>query len=365
MAFLGEEEEEVLGPISAPVESAGEESVTGATRGFLVSSREMLLGRVLLAALERHHLQSHRAVWSWPERDKLSSQFLLHLPGHSSTLTPEEFSECTAALLCLPSPACQDKLGEVVGRRKVDLYGDNVVGQRLPGDGWRHRHYVVKDKILSLLRWAGVEVRCEVFNLFAGLIPQQGLSRMERGRKRQGMVADFLVRMPGDSAVAELAGGQRDVAVLAELKVITSCPTRYQRAPRHPNRAVQRRAEQLPREYEVKAKKMDSVYGGVPEGEVGPVARKLATYPFQSWVFGAWNEASPDVHTGLVHTLAKARLKKEELLEGGGGRRLRMTEEAALALLTGQVRRSLSLVAARATARCLLVWLVVLGWGGW
>ena len=37
--------------------------------------------------------------------------------------------------------------------------------------------------------------------------------------------------------------------------------------------------------------------------------------------------------------------------EEGGARR---TEEAAMAQLTGQVRRSLSLVAARATARCLL-----------
>ena len=108
---------------------------------------------------------------------------------------------------------------------------------------------------------------------------------------------------------------------------------------------------------------MDTVYGGVPEEEEGPVARKLATFPFQSWVFGAWNEASPDVHTGLVHTLAKARLKKEEMLEGRGGGRSRMTEEAALALLTGQVRRSLSLVAARATAKCLLDRLEVLGSG--
>ena len=74
------------------------------------------------------------------------------------------------------------------------------------------------------------------------------------------MVADFMVRMPGDSAVAEMAGGQRDVAVLAELKVLTSCPTRYQRAPRHPEKAVKRRADQLPREYAVKARTMDSVY---------------------------------------------------------------------------------------------------------
>ena len=40
-----------------------------------------------------------------------------------------------------------------------------------------------------------------------------------------------------------------------------------------------------------------------------------------------------------------------------------MTEEGALAVLTGQVRRSLSLVPARATSRCLLDRLEVLGSG--
>ena len=57
-----------------------------------------------------------------------------------------------------------------------------------------------------------------------------------------------------------------------------------------------------------------------------------------------------------------ARLWQEELL-GGGGRRRRRSGEAALAQLMGQVRRSLNLVAARATARCLLDRLEVLGSG--
>ena len=77
------------------------------------------------------------------------------------------------------------------------------------------------------------------------------------------------------------------------------------------------RAAQLPREYERKAQTMDTLYGGVPEGEEGPVARKLSTFPFQSWVFGARNKASPDIHNGLVQTVAQARLKHEELLDGG------------------------------------------------
>ena len=60
--------------------------------------------------------------------------------------------------------------------------------------------------------------------------------------------------------------------------------------------------------------------------------------------------------------MAAARVKQEELL-AGGRRRHQATEVAALARLTGQVRRSLSLVAARATARCLLDRLEVLGSG--
>ena len=44
--------------------------------------------------------------------------------------------------------------------------------------------------IVKKCRWAGVPVQCEVFNLFARDIPQEGLSRIERGRKRKGMVPD-------------------------------------------------------------------------------------------------------------------------------------------------------------------------------
>ena len=52
----------------------------------------------------------------------------------------------------------------------------------------------------------------------------------------------------------------------------------------------------------------------------------------------------------LVHLLAKARLRKEEELQewGAVARSRRVSKEAALAALTGQVRRQLSLVSARA-----------------
>ena len=155
------------------------------------------------------------------------------------------------------------------------------------------------------------------------------------------------------------------MSALAELKVISSCPTRYRRAPRAQESAVARRAAELPGSYRSKAKKLDTEYGGVPEDQDGPVARKLASFPrLQSWVFGAWNEASPDVHT-LIHHLAASRLRREaELQEGGGvARRRRLSQEAALVILTGQVRRTLSMVSARAQARLILDRVQVLGRG--
>ena len=87
-----------------------------------------------------------------------------------------------------------------------------------------------------------------------------------------------------------------------------------------------------------------------------PLRRGCSSFPrLQSLVFGAWNEASPDVHN-LVHTVAAARLRREQELQDDGpvARRRRMSPEGALAILTGQVRRTLSLVAARAQARLLL-----------
>jgi hypothetical protein len=47
----------------------------------------------------------------------------------------QEFSEAAAATLSLPSPACKDRIGEVVrGRVKVEKYGDSVQATNVEGD---------------------------------------------------------------------------------------------------------------------------------------------------------------------------------------------------------------------------------------
>ena len=118
------------------------------------------MGRLLDEGLTNYHNQAARLVWSWPERAKLSSQWLLSLQGHNNSLTSEEFTQCIEALLCFPSTACSTLIGAQVGRGlgRVDLYGDSVVAAKVRGDGWRRRHDAVKRRILSLHKWAGIEV---------------------------------------------------------------------------------------------------------------------------------------------------------------------------------------------------------------
>jgi len=58
---------------------------------------------------------------------------------------------------------------------------------------YRKRHDSYKMRLLQLCQWAGVDAEVEVFNLFAGSIPQEGLSRMERGRKVQSIVPDMRI----------------------------------------------------------------------------------------------------------------------------------------------------------------------------
>ena len=80
------------------------------------------------------------SVLSWKQRDKISCSWLLALPGPDTQLTSAEFSEAAASNLCLPSPVCAGRVGEVIkGRVKIDQYGDNIQATNIPGDHWRGR----------------------------------------------------------------------------------------------------------------------------------------------------------------------------------------------------------------------------------
>ena len=101
-------------------------------------------------------------------------------------------------------------------------------------------------------------------------------------------------------------------------------------------------------EYQGKANKVDQDLLGVTAGGKGPLEKRLDEFGnVIGLCFGAWGEASTDVHN-LVQTLAEARLKFQGLKEG------RPRSKQELGLIVGQVRRRLSLAAVKAQVDCLL-----------
>jgi hypothetical protein len=148
-------------------------------------------------------------------------------------------------------------VGEVIngrGRKEIDKHDDNIQSTCLNGDHWKKRHNLIKLAIYRLCMWAGIPVEMEVFKCFSGLISQQGLAR----------IADFRITLPWK-------GRQRPV--LHELKVISCSKTWYK--PTLEERAVDKRAGQLHREYQEKARKTDRNFGGMEVGRIGPVENKL------------------------------------------------------------------------------------------
>ena len=196
----------------------------------------------------------------------------------------------------------------------------------------------MKMKIHSLCIWARLPVTVEVWSLFAHLIPQDALNRMERGRKRQAIVPDFRIEMPCAT------GGT--MAQLAELKMISCCESWY--TPGSRVRGTDKRANGLPASYRRKARKVDQEVLDTVIGERGPVEKRLEEYgDLLGLCFGAWGEASEGVHR-LAQTIAEARLKFQGLQLGRPG------SESELGVLVGQVRKQLSMAAVKGKVDCLL-----------
>ena len=311
--------------------------------------------KLLRRALELWPDQGWRPVWSLPQRDKLSSAWCQLLPYPDTAMSPAEFSEVVAAHLCMPSPVCATKLGEALpgrGRQRpvVDQYGDRVCAANLPGNGHKIRHDEMKNELQSKMRWAGMASECEVFGMFAGDIGQAGLARIDRGRKRQGIIPDF--KIPGGE-------GEYD-AVLADLKFITGIENRYPRDPaptEEPKKAVDRRAALVNKEYQQHALRLDIRHNNIKKagrGEVqqaGPVMHRLSRFGVvEGWCFGVWGEASSRVHS-LLHNIVEARMK---VMDQQPRRRKQRGKEAEQAKLIGSLRQQVSLLAVRANARLLI-----------
>ena len=261
-------------------------------------------------------------------------------------------------VVCVPSPACRDRLGERIGEGRVDLWGDTVKCQALPGGSWTIRHDRTKAEIMRMLGWSGIVASCEVAGLFQHLIPPVARDRLEIRNQSHVMVPDFRIQLPSTTPALDLAPGETETR-LAELK--HTCSESHYRTGRRQHqftRAVDRRAGELMAEYQAKADRMDTLLGDGGGG--GRVRRRLDLFgELITVVVGKHNELSEGGHM-LLEAMASSRAA---LLE----RRTGMAHQdvkAEKGIIQGELRRQLSVVNLRASMSCMLDRLHQCGEGG-
>ena len=200
-------------------------------------------------------------------------------------------------VLCLPSPSCVSREGERVGEGRMDLFGDQIKRQNLPGGGWTTRHDRLKMEIMSMCDWAGMGATCEVWGIFSHLVPPEALAREEVQKQKEVMRPDFRLE------VVNPASGQEE-SRLAELKFACGRALYKAGVRQHTfTRGVQARAEEVVKSYRGKADRMDQLLGEEPGR--GRVRARLDSFG-NLIVSGLFNEAN-DGTLALLDTLAISR----------------------------------------------------------
>ena len=290
------------GTLQHGVEGAGQQCLH--LQRELTALRETARFRHLDAALRALPTDDIRRA-TWLNLDRFSTTWVSAWPSPDCRVSSAEFSEIVSRYFGVPSPACEPLVGQLIGntRRTLDAYGSRLTTASLPGDGFRTQHDTIKWRLDEDMLEMGVKARTEVYGLFASVLPQAAHDELSHwtARKRQGLVPDFAIALPENGQSPSLAQNG-----LFELKTLHYGTSTYPRNLSARCGAVNRRSDALPGEAAAKARLLDTWHCGTADGEVGPVARRLAAYgPVRGLVFGHWAEASMHVEallSGCAHT---------------------------------------------------------------
>ena len=289
-------------------------STTGATCMAVTSRLEELTLATLSKHLGEYRERKARPVCLSQQKDKMTTAWLLALPTPQGSVSTPIYRKGLAMVLALPSPACQDRLGQKIGKGRVGLWGDTVkCDNTLTGGGWTIRHDRTKGEIMRMLSWSGIVATCEVTGLFQHLIPPAARDRPEVRNQSHVMVPDFRLQLPHTTPGLDLAPGETATR-LAALK--HTCSEEHYRTgtrQRPFQRAVDRRGGLLMGEYRGKADRMDTLLG---EEGGGRVRRKLDQYgELVGIVVGKYLELSEGGHL-LLEAMASSRLAMLERKTG-------------------------------------------------
>jgi len=219
---------------SSELAGLGEGKTDGSTRGLMVKEMEKLRATALDKSIAEFTDQSERSVLVRKNTDMISFAFLLSKPGPHSGIPSTHISEQLLALLAVPSVLCRRRVGEKVGKLKVDQLGDNILNATIPGNHFIRGHNTMKNTINSLFKYCGILSEVEPYEVFADLIQQQPLNRNQAFRAVQAIIPDIRAELPDNN------GGTKTTYI--EVKTVSGMAQWYH--PVREGRVMERREHQ-------------------------------------------------------------------------------------------------------------------------
>ena len=204
--------------------------------------------------------------------DAYSSQFLHSACDSIGYLKDDQFAECFAQFLGLPSPSIQHFEGQYIGTeadmQMVDKYGNRVAAHRyLSGGGHIHFHNTMQHTLYQILRRCNFHTTLEAANIFHGIVPQPYISRytshyaqVTSGRydREDAIIPDILVTdYPVKGASYQPRDGYNTmIPAMIEVKGLRITDNNYKLN----GKAVEQRAARIHAEYVKKAKACDTQF---------------------------------------------------------------------------------------------------------
>ncbi len=231
-----------------------------------------------------------------------SALFLTVYPGRNAKCPDDEWVECAARFLGVPSPACASFVGcpvPVAGNRapqRLDAFGDGLAAATtFQGDGVARLQH---DPVVRCLErfakdYACTPARAEDANTFGSVL------RAHPAHMRKPGAVDRTRAATVDLTVALARNGTLAEDHLVELKTVHFGPSHYGGGAPVRNAAVERRAERLPAERRAQLASADRDVFGTPLGQVGPLEARLNAFPqvlgIATGCFHEWSRSLVDL----------------------------------------------------------------------
>lgn len=248
-------------------------------------------------------------------------------PTTKSQVPQSIYTGCFALLLGAIDPAYRDLIGATIGDKtqsKVDTFGDALGTTVLPGDRWRISHDAFKDRLHLDGCTLGLSIQQERYGLFTRFMSIAGQDQFNQEsiheKKKKTIVPDLVTQNHPPGSILFRPGIQ-----MWELKRVQAhdkfnrftgasagpnahyAPTRNPTAPSGANH----RADQIPKEYEDKAKQTDNTYGSTGQTSVTDALRDMATV--RGLAIGAFGEFSDSIHDLIKGMAYEGSIKNAEL----------------------------------------------------